>query len=99
MARRKAKPQQQGQEQQELCGPQAGRLPQQWSEIDPAELEHRHQQAALLVARGYGAVRLRGTSTGSLFDDLQPTTGGWQSSSAGGGWVAKCSEERNGNPW
>ena len=39
------------------CGPQTGRLPQQWSEIDQAEMQHRHQQAALLRARGYGQFR------------------------------------------
>ena len=38
------------------CGHQAARLPQQWGEIDPKELAHRHQQAALLVARGHGAI-------------------------------------------
>jgi hypothetical protein len=57
MAKRKPN---QEQELPDLCGPQAGRLPQQWSEIDPAELEHRHRQAALLVTRGYGAVLLQG---------------------------------------
>ena len=52
MKRRKGKP--------ELppdpAGHQAARLPQQWGEIDQAELEHRHRQAALLVARGHGAI-------------------------------------------
>jgi hypothetical protein len=56
----KRNPGQEKQELPDLCGPQAGRLPAQWAEIDPAELEHRHRQAALLVARGYGAVRLQG---------------------------------------
>ena len=38
------------------CGHQAARLPEQWSQIDQAELEHRHRQAALLVARGHGYI-------------------------------------------
>jgi hypothetical protein len=40
----------------DLSGAQAGRLPEQWSTIPAAELHHRHQQAALLVARGHGAI-------------------------------------------
>ncbi len=59
MARRKGKPSQYEQA-PEPCARQAARLPQQWSDIDVAELQRRHQQAALLVARGYGAVRLEG---------------------------------------
>jgi hypothetical protein len=38
------------------AGHQAARLPAQWSEIDQAELERRHRQAALLVAKGHGAI-------------------------------------------
>ena len=38
------------------AGHQAARLPQQWSQIDQGELEHRHRQAALLVARGHGYI-------------------------------------------
>jgi hypothetical protein len=38
------------------AGHQAARLPAQWSEIDQAELERRHRQAALLVANGHGAI-------------------------------------------
>jgi hypothetical protein len=47
------------QQDQELVqgGRPAARLPEQWSEIDPAELEHRHRQAQLLVARGHGALQ------------------------------------------
>jgi hypothetical protein len=33
-----------------------GNFPQQWDEISQAELEHRHRQAQLLVARGHGAI-------------------------------------------
>jgi hypothetical protein len=40
----------------DLTARQCGRFPAQWAEIDPAELEHRHRQAALLVAKGHGAV-------------------------------------------
>ncbi len=70
MARRK--PQQQGQEPQELGSRQAARLPQQWSDIAAAELQRRHRQAALLVSRGYGSLPpgwLIGESTAGLFDD------------------------------
>ena len=38
------------------CGHQAARLPEQWASIPAAELQHRHQQAALLLARGHGAI-------------------------------------------
>jgi hypothetical protein len=63
----------QAEELPDLTGRQAGRFPEQWSQIDQRELEHRHRQAALLVAKGYGAVRWGrhcGSSTGSLFDDF-----------------------------
>jgi hypothetical protein len=53
----------------DLCGRQAGRFPEQWAEIDQRELEYRHRQAQLLVAKGHGAVRLEGCSSAGLFDE------------------------------
>ena len=49
MARRKAEP-----ELPDLTARQRGNFPQQWDQISQAELEHRHRQAALLVAKGHG---------------------------------------------
>ncbi len=70
-ARRKAKPPPQGPGPQELGSRQVARQPEQWSEIDPAELARRHRQAALLVEHGYGSLPpgwLIGESTAGLFD-------------------------------
>jgi hypothetical protein len=51
------------------CGRQAGRLPEQWGEISPAELQRRHQQAASLVAGRLPLDYLEGSSShGELFD-------------------------------
>ncbi|PWL23076.1 MAG: hypothetical protein DCO99_03585 [Synechococcus sp. XM-24] len=44
-------------EPRDFNGRQMGRFPEQWSEIDPVELQRRHDQAALLIARGYGSLQ------------------------------------------
>ena len=38
------------------CGRQAARLPEQWDSIPAAELQHRHEQAACLRAKGHAYV-------------------------------------------
>ena len=56
MAKRRKPP---GEHQEQLidpCGPQAGRFPQQWSEIDQAELQAAHDRARCLRAGGHGAI-------------------------------------------
>ena len=40
----------------ELEAPWAG-IRKQWADIDPAELQRRHAQAALLIAQGRAAIQ------------------------------------------
>ena len=63
MARRKAEP-----ELPDLTARQRGNVPQQWDTISQAELEHRHRQAALLVAKGHAAVIWGESSHGEIWD-------------------------------
>ena len=59
----------QEQELPDPSGRQRCRFPAQWDELSSEELQHRHEQARLLRAKGYGAVRLLGSSSHGLFDD------------------------------
>lgn len=43
----------------DLTGRQRCRFPDQWSDLDQQELQRRHDQAALLIAQGHGAVTWR----------------------------------------
>ena len=53
MARQRAR---RNKETLELEAPWAG-IRKQWADIDPAELQRRHAQAALLVAQGRAAIQ------------------------------------------
>ena len=53
----------------DACGRFAGRFPEQWDEIAPAELQRRHAMAERLVAGRLPPGYLQGSSShGELFD-------------------------------
>ena len=52
MARRRRQPE----EPIDFSERQRCRFPEQWKEIDPAELQRRHAQAARFIAEGHAAI-------------------------------------------